>query len=375
MAVEQAKDAGLAAISIADHDSVSGIEAALWAGKKHGVEVIPGVELSSEFEGRELHILGYFVDWRDRRFQKKLLAMQEARVDRAKTIIDRLRDLNINISYNTVIVIAGGAIGRPHIAKALLDRGYVRTMQEAFEKYLIPGKPAYVEKYQMSPAEAIRMIRRVGGIPVLAHPYFANADEMLPELIEQGLLGIEVYHSRHGAAVVRRYEQLARKYDLLIAGGSDAHGREVPIGAVRIPYELVEKLKEELVAVGGAGIKTPRPRTPKPAAARNNPSNKGLIKYPIKFTVAEVLDGNTFKVGPVWMYKGFVGNAVRAAGYSTPEEGERGYEEAKRRLTNLLLNKKVDIKAAKAIDDRGRLVANVYYGGKNLADYFPEYKI
>jgi len=375
MAVEQAKGAGLAAISIADHDSVSGIEVAIWAGKKHGVEVIPGVELSSEFEGRELHLLGYFVDWRDKKFQDKLLAIQEARLDRAKTIIDRLRDLNINISYNTVIVMAGGAIGRPHIAKTLLDRGYVRTMQEAFEKYLIPGKPAYVEKYQMPPAEAIKMIKKVGGIPVLAHPYFANADEMLPELIEQGLRGIEVYHSRHGAAVVRRYEQLARKYDLLIAGGSDAHGREVPIGAVRIPYELVEKLKEGLVAAGGAEVKTPRPRTPKPAAARNNPQHKGMIKYPIKFTVAEVLDGNTFKVGPVWMYKGFVGNAVRAAGYSAPEEGGRGYEEAKRRLANLILNKKVDIRAAKAIDDRGRLVANVYYRGKNIADHFPEYKI
>ena len=256
MAVEQAKDAGLAAISIADHDSVSGIEAAIWAGKKHGVEVIPGVELSSEFEGRDLHFLGYFVDWHDKRFNKKLLTMQEARVDRAKKILDRLRGVNINISYNVVIVIAGGTVGRPHIAKALLDRGYVRTMQEAFEKYLIPGKPAYVEKYQMLPAEAIRMIRRVGGIPVLAHPYFANADEMLPELVEQGLRGLEVYHSKHDAMVARRYEQLAKKYDLLVTGGSDAHGREVPIGAVKIPYELVEKLKEDLAPKRGVKTET-----------------------------------------------------------------------------------------------------------------------
>jgi len=248
MAVEQAKDAGLAAISIADHDSVSGIEAAIWAGKKHGVEVIPGVELSSGFEGRELHLLGYFVDWRDKKFQDKLLTIQEARVDRAKRILNRLRNLNINISYNVVIVIAGGTVGRPHIAKALLDRGYVRTVQEAFEKYLGIDRPAYVEKYPLSPAEAMRIIHKAGGISALAHPVFSRTDEVLPELVDQGLQAIEVYHSRHDAMATRHFEELAKKYDLLIVGGSDAHGREVPVGAVKIPYELVEKMKEKLSA-------------------------------------------------------------------------------------------------------------------------------
>jgi len=256
-AVEQANIAGLAAISIADHDSVNGIEAAIWAGKKYGVEVIPGVELSSEFEGQELHILGYFIDWHDKWFRDKLLTIQEARIDRAKRILERLRDLNINISYNTVIVIAGGAVGRPHIAQAMLDRNYVRTVQEAFEKYLGISRPAYVGKYPLSPAEAIRMIRRVGGISALAHPMFARTDEVLPELVDKGLQAIEAYHSRHDVAATRHFEQLAKKYDLFIVGGSDAHGREVPVGAVRIPYEFVEKLKEELVSREGVGIEVP----------------------------------------------------------------------------------------------------------------------
>jgi hypothetical protein len=245
-AVEQASRAGLAAVSIADHDSVSGIKSAIWTGKKCGVEVIPGVELSSRFESGDIHILGYFIDWQDRWFNNKLLDLQEARTDRAKEILNRLKALNINISYNVILVIAGGAMGRPHIAQAMLDQGYVRTVREAFEKYLGIDRPAYVEKYPLSSAEAIRMIRKAGGIPTLAHPVFYRVDEVLPELVEQGLQAIEVYHSRHDTAATEHYEELAKKYDLLITGGSDAHGREVPVGAVRISYELVEKMKEWL---------------------------------------------------------------------------------------------------------------------------------
>jgi predicted metal-dependent phosphoesterase TrpH len=249
-AVEQANRAGLVAISIADHDSVAGIDAAIEAGNRHGVEVIPGVELSSRFEGRDLHILGYFIDWRDKWLQNKLCAIQEARVDRAKRILDKLRGLDINISYNVTIVIAGGVVGRPNIAQAILDRGYVRTVQEAFERYLGIGRPAYAEKYPLHPAEAIRIIQKAGGIAALAHPVFARTDEILPDLVDQGLQAIEVYHSKHDAADTRHFEELAKKYGLLIVGGSDAHGKEVPVGAVRISYEFVEKLKDELSKPG-----------------------------------------------------------------------------------------------------------------------------
>jgi hypothetical protein len=256
-AVVHAYRAGLAAISIADHDSVDGIEAATLAGKKYGIEVVPGVELSSEFDGHEIHILGYFVDWRDKRFNDKLLTLQDARTDRAKEMLDKLRNLNINISYNVILIVGGGAVGRPHIAQAMFDRGYVRTVQEAFEKYLNTSRPAYVRKYSLPSTEAIRIIRRAGGIPALAHPVFTKADEILPELVEQGLQAIEAYHSRHNAAATKHYEELAKKYDLHIVGGSDAHGREVPVGAVQIPYEFVKKLKEELVSREGIRAETP----------------------------------------------------------------------------------------------------------------------
>lgn len=247
-AVEQASKAGLAAISVVDHDTVDGIKPAIWAGKKHGVEVIPAIELSSELEGVELHIMGYFIDWRDTWFKNKLLTLQEARVDRAKKIIDKLQRLKINVSFNVVLTIAGGTIGRPHIAQAMLEGGYVQTMDEAFKRYLGSGKPACAEKYPLSSREAIRMIHEIGGISVLAHPKFTK-DELLPQLVEWGLRGIEVYHSAHEPLTTKRYEQLARKYDLLITGGSDSHGREIPIGSVRIPYSFVDELKKELVSI------------------------------------------------------------------------------------------------------------------------------
>jgi hypothetical protein len=242
-AVKQAQRAGLAAISISDHDSISGIEAGIWAGKKYGVEVVPGVELSSEVWGTDLHFLGYFIDWRKKWFRDKLGQLQEARRDRARKMIEKLRRLGVEISYEAVISLDGKVLGRPHIAQVMLDHRYVKTIDEAFDRYLGMRKPAYVKKFLLSPEEAINMIRKLGGVPVLAHPVFARADEMLPELIEMGLRGIEVYHSSHDAQTTEHYEEVAKKYGLLITGGSDAHGLEVPIGSVRIPYSLVEELK------------------------------------------------------------------------------------------------------------------------------------
>ena len=244
--VEQAKRAGLAAVCIVDHDSIGAVEQALWASQKYGVEVIPSTELSSQIGDKELHILGYFVDWRAKWFRDKLVELQEDRRERVKKMIDKLSGLGVKIPYNLVISIDGGVIGRPHIALAMLDRGYIETMQEAFDKYIGYGKPAYVGKYPLTPAEALEIIHRAGGVSVLAHPVFARADDMLPELVEQGLRGIEVYHSRHDASTTRHYKQLAKKYGLLITGGSDSHGREVSVGSVRVPYSFIENLKKEV---------------------------------------------------------------------------------------------------------------------------------
>jgi len=244
--VEQAKGTGLAAVCIADHDSIGAIEDALWASQKYGVEVIPSIELSSQIGDKELHILGYFVDWRAKWFRDKLVKLQEDRRQRVKMMIDRLAGLGVKIPYNLVISIDGGVIGRPHIALAMMDRGHVKTFQEAFDKYLGHGKPAYVGKYPLTPVEALDIIRRAGGVPVLAHPLYARADDMLPELVDQGLRGIEVYHTKHDASTTRHYKQLAKKHGLLITGGSDSHGREVPVGGVKVPYSFIENLKKEV---------------------------------------------------------------------------------------------------------------------------------
>ena len=244
--VEQAKGIGLAAVCIADHDSIGAVEDALWASQKYGVEVIPSIELSSQIEDKELHILGYFVDWRAKWFRDKLVKLQEDRRQRVKMMIDRLAGLGVKIPYNLVISIDGGVIGRPHIALAMMDRGHVKTFQEAFDKYLGHGKPAYVGKYPLTPVEALDIIRRAGGVPVLAHPLYARADDMLPELVEQGLRGIEVYHSKHDASTTKHYKQLAEKYGLTITGGSDSHGREVSVGSVLVPYSFIENLKKEV---------------------------------------------------------------------------------------------------------------------------------
>jgi hypothetical protein len=252
-AVFLAHQSRLAAISIADHDTVDGIRAALELGKRYGIEVIPGVELSSEIKGIELHFLGYFIDWRDKWFRNKLSELQEARRDRAKKIIEKLRGLGIEISYEVILSSAGKVLGRPHIARLMLERGYVKSIDEAFDNYLGLGRPAHVKKFPLSPKEAIKMIRKLGGIPVLAHPIFARADDMLPDLIGMGLMGIEVYHGKHDAQATEHYKQLAKKYGLLITGGSGAHGLEIPVGKVRIPYSLVEQLKK-VVSVEREGI-------------------------------------------------------------------------------------------------------------------------
>ena len=245
-AVRQAREVGLAAVGIADHDSVDGIGAALEAGEKYEVEVIPSIELSAYLYNSELHILGYFINWRDERFRGMLQMFREVRLNRAKQMVERLRGLGLGISYEDVLVEAGkGAVGRPHVARALTNHGYVESINGAFEQYIGTGGPAYVDKYRLPSAEAIQEIRRIGGVPVLAHPLYGFREEMLPELLKQGLRGIEVYHSKHDISATRRFEDLARRHKLLVTGGSDSHGFDVQIGTVRIPYQLVEKLKAE----------------------------------------------------------------------------------------------------------------------------------
>lgn len=246
-AIKSAHRSGLGAIAIADHDTVDGVETAIWEGKRYNIEIIPAVELSCGFNKHEIHMLGYYIDWQSEWLRKKLSVFQEVRRERARKMIEKLRELGVYTPYNLIIALNGGVIGRPHIARAMIERGYVKTMDEAFEKYLRIGRPAYVEKYPLTPVEAIRLIRKAGGLPVLAHPVYAHCDDIIPKLVEAGLGGIEVYHTKHDPATSRYYRELARKYGLLMTGGSDSHGEEdVPVGNVRVPYSLVEKIKRRL---------------------------------------------------------------------------------------------------------------------------------
>ena len=248
-AVELARDNTLAAIAICDHDTVDGIAPSIEAGDRCGVEIIPGIEMTVEKTDAEIHMLGFFIDWKNEEFRKKLKMIQEFRVERVKRMVEKINDLGVGLDPDEVFKLSGkGSIGRMHLAQALMRTGKVKSFREVFEKYIGFMKPCYVSNIKFTPQQAIGLIKNAGGVAVLAHPGILNRDDLLPELVESGLRGIEVYHSDHRPSVIRRYEELARKHKLLMTGGSDCHGlnkSKVLLGSVRIPYDLVELLREE----------------------------------------------------------------------------------------------------------------------------------
>jgi hypothetical protein len=246
--VEYAHREELAAIGITDHDVTEGIEIAIEAASKYGLEIVPGVELSSDYEKKEVHILGYYMDCKNEKFQKKLVLFRKARYERAKEMVRRLKSLRMEIDFERVEEIAGrGAIGKPHIAQVLVEKGYVSSIPGAAWKYLGSGGPVSVPKYKLKPSEAIDIILKAGGIPVLAHPAGTKVDELIPQLVKDGLMGLEAYDAINPPSIAHYYISLAKKYGLLITGGSDCHGKVkggIRIGKVKAPYEIVEKLKE-----------------------------------------------------------------------------------------------------------------------------------
>jgi len=244
--VLQANRSGLSTIAITDHDTLEGIKPALSAGKRYNVEVIPGLELSAESEGDEIHILGYFIDWQKEQLLKRLCEFREARQRRALQIIDKLKQLGMDIQQSDVFdQTDSNYVGRPHLAVALVKNGYVETISEAFQRFIGNNAPAYIPKEVFSPSEAIRLILDAEGIPVLAHPSMLKRD-VLSELVSYGLIGIEAFHSYHTSQLSDYYCDLAKQHNLLMTGGSDYHGFENSkrtIGNVKIPYEYVESLK------------------------------------------------------------------------------------------------------------------------------------
>lgn len=245
--VEQAVRAGLEAIAITDHDSTDGIEPALEHAKDHPIEIIPGVELATIFEGKEIHILGYFIDYKSRKFQDELRALKLGRVKRAKEIVTKLVEYGVPVSFEKVMEIAGsGVVARPHIAKAMMKDGLVSSYSEAFTRYIADGSPCCVAKKMLEYAGSIDLIKQAGGIPVLAHPKDERTVAHIPELMSCGLAGVEVWHPDHTPKFIDYLLNYARKNGLLVTGGSDCHGarRGKPsIGRFELSFQIVEDLK------------------------------------------------------------------------------------------------------------------------------------
>lgn len=224
-----AKTQGLSAMAVTDHDTTSGLSEAMTDAEKLGITLIPGIEISAVYDPGTLHILGYFSDI-PLGLEKALSDVQHARAKRAPKIIEKLNELGVRITLDDVMQIAGDAqLGRPHIAKALINNGSVKNFEEAFSRYLAKGKPAYIDKKKMTWDEALVLIKAYGGVSVLAHPFTLclNANELrsfVETLAAHGLSGIEVYYPEHTKAQKKLYASISRSLNLLTTGGTDFHG-------------------------------------------------------------------------------------------------------------------------------------------------------
>ena len=245
--VARGSKAGFATLALTDHDTVEGCArmAAACAGAK--IEFIAGAELTAEHADTELHILSYFIDTENQKLLRALARFQMVRQNRIREMVARINALGIPLKADDVFALANcRSPGRPHVARALIKAGHCANHDEAFERFLKKDRPAWVPKAKMSALEAIELIHQAGGLAVMAHPGLNRTDEIIPDLVDAGLDGLECFHTKHSKSTTQRYLGLADKYKLLITGGSDCHGlsKGKPlIGTIRLPYEHVEKLK------------------------------------------------------------------------------------------------------------------------------------
>lgn len=246
--IRRAIEAGLSAISITDHDTLSGLAPAR-AAAGTAIELIPGVEITVAFRDRDLHLLGYGFREKDPALNRFLQDARIRRHGRIRTMVDRLKERGVEVTFEEVLAVAGNgdSMGRPHLAEVLLRKGVVGSMPEAFDRFLGDRAPCFVKQATLTVSEAAQMIRQAGGVSVLAHPRRLVEDEWIPELVAAGIQGIEVYHPDHTPAVAEMYRRMATTLGLQITGGSDCHGaRKIggpAIGTVPVSYELLERLK------------------------------------------------------------------------------------------------------------------------------------
>lgn len=255
--VNYAKNRGLLAIAITDHDTIEGLEEGLLEGERIGLEVIPGIEISAEHSPGSMHLLGFFIDIHHPILKERLEYLQKARAERNPRMVEKLNKLGIDISFDEVLKASGGGqVGRPHFAQVLLEKGYVRSFQEAFDRFLKKGASAYVDKMRFSAEESIHFINEANGVAVLAHPNtlqlngYSELENLVLRLVKRGLKGIEAYYPEHSALEVAQYKTLAERHGLLVTGGTDYHGIEkngldigIGRGEMKLPYSIVENLK------------------------------------------------------------------------------------------------------------------------------------
>ncbi len=248
--LHQAHQVGLNVLALTDHDSTEGLREAASAAKELDIDFIPGIELNTDISGGEVHVLGYFLEYQHAPFQSILQTLRDARERRGQRMVELLNEQGVQISWPRVREIAQGAVGRPHVARALMEAGYVQSVTEAFEKYIGADCPAYVPRYKLTPEDAVRLITSANGLPVMAHPLtipgLTALREWLPGLVQAGLVGLETYYGAYTPEQEQELRSLADSYQLIPTGGTDFHGpglHPTPLGGRYVPYEAVERLK------------------------------------------------------------------------------------------------------------------------------------
>jgi predicted metal-dependent phosphoesterase TrpH len=247
--VALAAERGLRILALTDHDTVAGLAEAAAVARARGPRLVPGVELSTQVEAGEVHILGYFINPGAPDLLGALARFQDARAGRAATMVERLAAVGAPIALARVVALAGGgSLGRPHVARALVEAGHAASVGDAFERYLVRGRPGYVERYRLTPADAVRLVRAAGGVPVLAHPHSAaDLDALLPELVAAGLGGLECHYGDYDDRRKEELLALAARHDLVATGGTDFHGlglaHQRSLGDTPVPLECVAALE------------------------------------------------------------------------------------------------------------------------------------
>jgi predicted metal-dependent phosphoesterase TrpH len=253
--IEHALERGLGALALTDHDTLEGLKEARERAQGTSLRVISGVELSSAEGNIEIHVLGYFIDEDHPELTQALIHFRSVRKERARAMLDRLKSLGMPLTEEEVFERArGGTVGRPHVAEALVGRGYVATLDEAFRRFLGNHGPAWVPKPVLTPVEAISLVRRAGGVAVIAHPATIGRDPLITDLARQGLVGLECIHPKHDFSTAERYRAMASRIGLVATGGSDCHGRRPGgsmIGYGDVPLSVVDALEEAVRAVRG----------------------------------------------------------------------------------------------------------------------------